>query len=111
MSNAFYRRRADAPATLERDETTMNARALRAAFVLAGLGCVALPRGASAQATPQQLVACVIPGTGTLYLPNGGAPGPCVRPEHVQVRFAVSGATGATGPTGATGAAGPQGPT
>ena len=96
--------------------------------LLGGVAVLAVLALAPERTRAQELVhACLIPGTGTLYIiQQAGLPGGCVRDSHIlfewnqvgppgddgsQGEQGEDGADGATGPTGSTGAIGATGVT
>ena len=83
---------------------------LLAGVALAMVGLA--PRGADAQETETLVHACLIPGTGTLYvIRQDGTPDNCVRDNHILFTWnRVGGLQGDPGPQGLQGDPGPQGP-
>lgn len=74
--------------------------------------CVALALVASASpAGAQQLSACYVPKSGTVYMINqAGTPSACLSKQHVEFSWSTTGAQGPQGPVGPAGPQGPQGP-
>lgn len=79
--------------------------ALAIACVTLALVVSAAPAGA------QQLSACYVPKSGTVYMINQtGTPTACLSKQHVEFSWSTTGAQGPQGPVGPEGPQGPQGP-
>jgi hypothetical protein len=77
------------------------------AIAVVALALVATP----ARAGAQQLSACYVPKSGTVYMINqAGTPTSCLSRQHVEFSWSTTGAQGPQGPEGPQGPQGPQGP-